>query len=310
MVIIVTTYPFNTEYDEISQLTNAGHEIIFNEYKRKMSATEIRKILIKYNPDIIIAGTENYNKSNLDLAPNLKMISRVGIGMDSIDIDECRLRNIVVTNTPDAPSNAVAELTIGQMLNGLRRLTFTNNKMKDGQWNRFIGKDIKNCKIGVIGCGRIGSRVINKLKSLSPEEIYVYDINNEAYNNIGDVNYKKSNKQEILKNCDIITLHIPLNLENVNYITKHELSIIKDDGIIINTSRGGIINEEDLYQWLLNNPNNTGIIDVFENEPYNGKMIILDNCILSPHLGSCTIESRYLMERGSIINVLKYLEDE
>ena len=133
------------------------------------------------------------------------MISRVGIGMDSIDFEETDKREIIVTNTPDAPSNAVAELTIGQMINGLRKVEIISNDLKNnGGWNRYIGGDLRNAKIGVIGCGRIGSNVVKKLvNGFGTYQIYVHDIDIHQSAKLNGVSI--SNKEEILRECDIIT---------------------------------------------------------------------------------------------------------
>jgi D-3-phosphoglycerate dehydrogenase len=273
-----------------------------------MTSNEITQWLIKHNPDIIIAGTEKYDINNLDFAPNLKMISRVGIGLDSVDLKECKKRNIIVYNTPDAPTNAVAELTIGQMFNALRKLSVVHETMVNGGWDRFIGRDINQCVVGVIGCGRIGTLVIDKLQSLNPKKIMVNDIDTETYDT-SKYKYQIATKEKILSDCDIITIHIPLHQENINYIDYNDLIKIKNNGIIINTSRGGVINENDLLKWLTKNPDNIGVVDVFEEEPYNGKFDELSNIILSPHLGSCTKKSRMLMEENSLNNVLKFLNN-
>ena len=119
-------------------------------------------ILLSSQPDIIIAGTEQYRKIELDCCPNLKLICRAGVGIDNIDLDECKKRNIIVTNVPSAPSHAVAELTICQMINLLRRIPQVNRT-----WDRYIGKEIRDCNIGVIGVGRIGKVHVLSFETVS-----------------------------------------------------------------------------------------------------------------------------------------------
>tara|TARA_R110000772_G_scaffold20466_1_gene56647 strand:+ start:10086 stop:11012 length:927 start_codon:yes stop_codon:yes gene_type:complete len=303
--IIVTTYPFNEDNENFNKLRKMGYDIQFNLYKRKMTPSEVLMVMELENPDIIIAGTEKYDVNLLDACEDLRMISRVGIGMDSVDLIETSKRNITVSNTPDAPTNAVAELTICQMINCLRRVEqISQDLKKKSGWNRYIGRDIQNSSIGIIGCGRIGRSVIEKLKGFSPKLIYIHDIDiNETFIDGTLV----SNKEEILIDCDIISLHIPFDSSTENYITEKEFGMMKKDAVLINTSRGGIVNENNLYNWLYNNELASSAIDVFENEPYKGELKSLDNISLTPHLGSCTIQSREDMENESIKNVIEYL---
>lgn len=306
MKIIVTTYPFDEATHGVDELRSMGYQVSFNSYKRKMSQVELHALLVEEKPDIIIAGTEKYNAEVLDLVPNLQMISRVGIGMDSVDSTECEKRSIVVTNTPDAPSNAVAELTIGQIINGLRKVETVSEGLKQkGSWDRFIGREIAQLKIGVIGYGRIGKLVIEKLKGFNPKEILVHDLIIEA----GNTDFGRAvSKSTILEECDVITLHIPLTDKTENYISKDSFSIMKSNALLINTSRGGMINEDDLFDWLLKNKEAFGVVDVFCKEPYKGNLRELTNISLTPHMGSCSKISRFNMEGGSVDNVLKYLK--
>lgn len=310
--ILVTTYPFGVyknykvENDTLEDLYSISDNVKLNEYKRKLKKDELIKELKEFQPDIIIAGTEKYDNEILDLVPNLKMISRVGIGLDSVDLEECKKRGIVVTYTPDAPSNSVAELTICQMLNMLRNVSNVSNNLKNNHWNRYIGKEISSCIIGIIGFGRIGKRVFNKLYGFNVNDVFINDVDDNVL--YGMEVFSRS-KEFIYKNCDIITIHIPLSEDSYNLITKKELNIMKKDACLINMSRGGIIKEDDLYNHLIKNKDFYASIDVFENEPYDGLLCKLNNAYLTPHLGSCSVESRYKMEHGAVIEIKSYLEN-
>ena len=148
MKIFITTYPFNENHSIIKDLEKDGHTFFFNKYRRKMSPDEVAEEHLRINPDAIVAGTEMYDSNMLDNCKNVKIISRVGIGMDSVDISECEKRDIMVTNTPDGPTDAVSDLVIGQMINSLRRIQFVDYDMRQSGWDRFVGRDIKNCDIG------------------------------------------------------------------------------------------------------------------------------------------------------------------
>jgi len=308
MKVIVTTAPFGEKNNLPRKLLEEKDiQVSYNEINRKYNREELLEVLNKETPDIIIAGTEKYDKESLNLVNNLKLISRVGIGLDSVDLDECKKRNILVTYTPDAPSNAVAELTVAQMINMFRRIPRIEMGIRYHNWKRYIGREIKNSTIGIIGVGRIGNLVIRKLQKFDPKNIYINDINEEKTNRNDLV---KKSKTYILENSDIITIHIPLNNHNYNYITKNELNLMKKNSCIINMSRGGIINEKDLYEWLKVNKEASAAIDVYENEPYTGSLLELDNAYLTPHLGSCTEISRYDMEVGAVEEVLNYLNNK
>jgi D-3-phosphoglycerate dehydrogenase len=305
--IMVSTYPFGISNDTpIKQLE--GIDVHYNDVKRKYSREELIERLVKYQPNILIAGTEKYDSEILDLIPGLKMISRVGIGLDSIPIEECEKRGIKVAYTPEAPSNAVAEMTICQMLNMLREIQDSHSSMMDGKWHRFIGREIRNCTIGVIGCGRIGSLVVEKLEGLKPRRIYVHDIDIEKAKDLPRSEYSK--KMQILSECDIITLHMPGGEDNMNYISYGEFGIMKKDVCLINTSRGGIVDEVALYNFLSTNPSSKAAVDTFIDEPYEGNLKSLHNCYMTPHLGSCTHTSRFHMEVGAVEEVLNFINNK
>ena len=313
MKILITVDIFNqTSFSYLKDIllkesyNNKNHIFLYGNLTpgEKITQENLKESIIQFNPDIIIAGVETYSKDILNLAPNLKCISRVGIGVDAIDHNECSRRGIVIENTPDAPSNAVAELTIGQIFNALRFLRKADSDIRAGKWVRYIGKDLSKCTVGIIGHGRIGSLVYKKLKPLC-KDIYVNDIDKSQLSEVDQ--YSRMSFDFIIDNCDIISLHIPLNSFNKDFITKTTLEKMKSDVILINTSRGGIINEEDLLSWLITNPTSQAVVDTFINEPYYGQLKKLENCYLTSHMGSCTINARQLMEIGAIDNIRKYL---
>ncbi|MBD3248780.1 hypothetical protein GF336_01930 [Candidatus Woesearchaeota archaeon] len=304
MKILVTTYPFGDPNSKPKELLK-DFDIEYNTLGREYEKEETLELVKKHNPEIIIAGTEKYDAEVLDNCTNLKLISRVGIGVDAVDLEECKKRGIIVTNTPEAPSNAVAEMTVCQMINMLRNIQNSDKVIRDGKWDRYIGKELRSCNVGIFGCGRIGKLMVGKLQGLKPRRIFVNDIIQERAKDLPRSEYET--KMQILTECDIITIHIPLNKNNKNFITKDELELMKDDAILINTSRGGIINEEDLYEWLVKNPKAKAAVDTFQKEPYKGKLIELDNAYLTPHLGSCSLKSRFDMEVGSVEEVLNYM---
>ena len=276
MKILITIYPFGISEIEMQKLF-PGFDVIYNDKRRKLNNEELKEVLKKTNPDIIVAGTEKYTAGELNLCPNLKMISRAGVGVDGVDLAECQKRNIAVTYVPDACTTAVAELTISQMINALRNVQYVSNT-----WERAIGSSLANSVIGVFGCGRIGKAVIERLYGFKPAKILINDINPDQMNSLKDC--QPATKDEILRLADIITFHIPLidptltpKYNNYDFIKFDDLEKCKQTAIIINTSRGGIINEKDLNDWLKNNPGAKAVIDTFEIEPYEGELRVLKN---------------------------------
>ena len=302
--IIVTTFPFgDPDPKPLDQLE--GFDVTYNEVGRKYSPEEHHAVLKVRNPHIIIAGTEKYTAEVLDLCPALRMISRVGIGVDSVDLDECEKRGIIVCNTPDAPSNAVAELTVCQMINALRRVSIVDSIIRNDGWERFIGRELRDCDVGIIGFGRIGTLVAQKMWGLKPRRVFINDIVQEKCKDIQRCEY--ATKSQIMYHCDIITLHIPYNSENHHFISEDDLRLMKDGVVLINTSRGGIVDENALYNWLKRKPNATAAVDTFVKEPYKDLLIELPNCLLTPHLGSCTRKSRFGMEVGATEEAMNFL---
>ena len=309
MKIVVTTRPF-CELDKtpINLLAKHGVELILPPEGRKFNKTEYANAVRE--AEILIAGTELLNNESLGHAKNLKLIARLGIGLDNVDFNFTNSKNILVTSTPDAPTLAVAELTLGLMLNLARMIGEADQRIKNGLWNRFIGIQISKRKIGIIGLGRVGKTLV-KLLSPFDCEIFVNDINPD-YDFIKKNNLNFVEKSEIYNNCDFITLHIPLTKKTINLIGENEFSMMREDAFLVNTSRGGIVNELDLEKALENKKIAGAALDVFSEEPYNvdkkSVLATFSNVILTAHMGSCSKEARVLMEVAAVESVIDYIE--
>ena len=273
--ILITTIPFgNVNPLPLQLLKNTPNiEYVINPIGRKLKEEELTELIKDF--DIVIAGTEPITRKVLEQGKKLKLISRVGIGLDSVDLKAAKDLGIKVSYTPDAPAPAVAELAVGQMLNILRRLPLVDRKLRSGIWQRIHGERLANMVIGVIGTGRVGSKVLRHLQGFYPKRIIVNDLKPD-YNLYEMYNATYVEKDTIYKEADIITLHVPLTRLTYNLISKKEIELMKKNCSLINTSRGGIINENDLYDALSKNRIAAAAIDVFENEPYSGSLIELD----------------------------------
>jgi len=282
--VLITTVPFSEKNKlPLELLQNSNIEFVINPLNRKLKEEELIEMIPDF--DAIIAGTEPITAKVIQHAKSLKIISRVGIGLDSVDLLEAQKRGIKVCYTPDAPAPAVAELTLGLMLSLLRHINTANLDLHRGQWKRHFGRRIPEVTIGIIGVGRIGARVIRRLKGFGTPRLLVNDI---RPNNLvaPELKLEWVGKEEIYANADVISIHLPLTMQTKNMIQKEQLLMMKKDACLINASRGGIINEADLASTLNSGHLSGAAIDVFENEPYNGPLNQIDNCLLTSHMGS------------------------
>ena len=306
--VLITTIPFGEKNRlPFELLENAGIEYLINPFNKKITEDQLAEIIMSF--DAIIAGTEQITKKVLKCASNLKLISRVGIGLDNVDLIAAQKLGIKVSYTPDAPSIAVAELTIGLMLNLLRSVHVSNSQMHQGNWHRFFGRRLEKVTVGIIGMGRIGTGVLKRLKGFNTPEILVNDISpNRELNSEFDL--KWVSKKNIYEEADIISLHLPLTNLTKNMIRKEHLQIMKPDAILINTSRGGIINEKDLYDFMQSGQLSGVAIDVFQNEPYDGPLKEIERCLLTAHMGSMSVDCRSRMEIEATNEAINFLTGE
>jgi len=306
--VLITSVPFG-EIDNlpIEILKSAGADFTINPLNKKLTEDELMDLIGEYQ--IVIAGTEPYSKKVLKKASKLKMIARLGIGLDGVDLNEAKKRGIKVSYTPDAPAPSIAELTIGFIITLLRSAHQSNIEMHKGKWQRHLGRTIDETSIGFIGIGRIGAKVIGMLKAFGNPKLLVNDIS-PNYELTKTYNLEWVDKEQIYREADLISLHVPLTSETQNMISRKQLLMMKSDASLINTCRGGIINEDDLYDVMKSGHLNGAAIDVFKNEPYSGKLLELDKCLLTPHMGSMSSKCRSLMEIESTKEAVRFIKGE
>lgn len=306
MKILISSVSFGKiNRDPIEILENGGYTPILNPYGKKLEFKEFVELI----NDVVglIAGTEKITSELLENAPMLKVISRYGVGMDNIDLEAAKKRGIIVRSTPEAPSQAVAELAIALILDISRRISEADRNMRKNNWTQLKGTLISGKILGIIGLGRIGKKLV---KLVQPFEMKIY-----AYEPYPDMDFVLSKNitlaplHEVLKVSDIISLHLPLSNKSFHIITKKELSLMKKDAIIINTSRGGLVDENDLVSALENGSIGGAAIDTFEKEPYKGPLTEFDNVVLTSHMGSSAIETRKQMELETVNNLINALKE-
>ena len=302
---LITTIPFAQESRvPLEILEGANIEYLINPIGRKLNEEELADMVTDF--DAIIAGTETIGTKVMDKAKKLKLISRVGIGLDSVDLLAAKERGINVSYTPDAPAPAVAELTIGLMLNLLRNVQIANSQLHKGEWHRHFGRRIPEICIGILGAGRIGGRVLRRLAAFGSPRLLVNDLDPNL-NVAPQLKIEWVEKEKIFAEADLISLHLPLSKATKNLIGRKELTMMKSDAMIINCARGGIINEMDLYQVMQEGHLGGAAIDVFETEPYDGPLKEIERCILTAHMGSMSIDCRSKMEIEATREVARHL---
>jgi D-3-phosphoglycerate dehydrogenase len=305
--IYISTTPFATlNKSPLIMLEDRQCSVRINSAGRKLSTEMLLERI--GDAEILIAGTEKLTAEAMDALPNLKMICRVGIGLDSVDLIAAKKHGITVSHTPDAPSPAVAELTIGLMLNLLRQITFSTEGMRDKKWVRHFGKRLDQSVVGLFGFGRIGSLVAQKLKALGVQEILVHDIDPDRMRAAKEMGCTPVTPDNIYKKATIISLHVPLTPKTKGMIKSKQIQSMQSDTVLINTARGGVIDEHDLYTALIEKRIMGSAIDVFEEEPYQGLLTTCPNVILTAHMGSMTVDCRTQMEIEACEEACRYLD--
>ncbi|OHB34011.1 MAG: hydroxyacid dehydrogenase [Planctomycetes bacterium RIFCSPLOWO2_12_FULL_39_13] len=297
--IAITTTSFG-EYDKtpLNNLRSAGLDVILNPFGRKLTKKETVEIC--RDAIGIIAGTEILDAAVLKELRYLQVISRCGTGLDNIDLNAAGRIGIVVFNTPNSPTLAVAELTVGLILNLLRQVSLMDRELHIGVWQKRMGNLLSGKKVGIIGFGRIG-RKVSKLLSPFNCEINYYDIRKdiERENWVCRIEFNK-----LLEISDIITIHIS---SGDKVLGRDEIRLMKKGSWLINVSRSFAVVENALYKAIKEGHLSGAAIDVFEQEPYNGSLRELDKVILTPHIGSYAKESRIEMETEAVKNLLNGL---
>jgi len=302
MKIATTTSSFGT-YDPnvLAPLKERGIEYILNPYGRKLTQEEV--IDLAKDAEGIIAGTEPLNRLVFEQLPRLKVISRCGVGMDNVDQSASKEKRIQVFNTPYGPTLPVAELTVGLILDLLRKVTQMDRELRGGTWKKRMGNLLHGKRIGIVGFGRIGQKVAELLLPFGVEINYC-DVCDVSCN----LSCSPKELEDLFSWADIISLHLSTRTEKGPIIGSREIQQMKKGSWLINVARGGVVDENALYHALKEGRLAGAAVDVFEEEPYNGALAQLDNVIITPHIGSYALEARVAMEATSVENLLRGLE--
>ncbi len=252
-----------------------------------------------------IIGLELITPSILEQLPKLKMISKYGVGLDNIDLNACKENNIKIGWTAGVNKRSVSEMTLGFMLMLSRNLFTTSNKLKQMVWDKKGGTQLTGKTIGIIGLGNIGKDLVSLLQPFGCDFLVNDIIDISDYASLH--NLRCVSKEEIYKDADIITIHTPLNDKTSNLINSEVLNMMKSTAFLINTARGGIVNEIDLKFALEHKIIAGAALDVYESESIlNKDLLVLPNLICTPHTGGNSFEAVVAMGLSSIEHLIRY----
>ena len=270
-----------------------------------------REMLLEQIPDtdlVFIRSATSIDKEVIDAGVNLKIIARCGVGLDNVDIIEATKRGIHVTNSPEANIISVAELTVGLIIASARNLIKGNNSLKQKKWDRsaLTGIELYEKTLGFVGFGRVARLVASRMHSFGMKIVFF-----DPYIDESTQNETKLELDELLQQSDVVSLHVVKNKETINLISKEKLSLMKQDSIFINTSRGGVVDESEVLRLVDNGKLFSAALDVYEQEPPEyTKQLTESDSITLPHLGASTREAQLKAGSDTVQNVVSILNGD
>lgn len=286
MVKILVTDPIHG--DGIKILEEIGEVDV----KTELTPTQLLGAIKDYDV-LVVRGATKVTKEIIGAGRKLKIIARAGVGLDNINVQAASARNIELINAPEAPTIAVAELVIGLMLAWTRRLPRADASMKQGRWEKaqLAGSELRGKTLGIVGTGKIGRAVGYRAKSFLMN-LLAFDVAQSAeFSERAGARYV--DLDGLLRESDFITLHVPLTPQTRHMMDGRELELMKSTAVLINTSRGGVIDEAELVEVLKKGKIAGACLDVFEREPpKDSPLLKLPNVVLTPHIGASTVEAQ------------------
>jgi len=280
----------------LDALSAAGLQVVRNPHGRTLTKDEVIDLLDGVLG--IVAGLEPLDEEVLAKS-ELRVVSRCGSGMSNVDLDAAKRLGIEVYSTPDGPTEAVAELTLGALLGLLRHVPRMDRSLRGGKWDKRMGAQLQGKTVAIVGYGRIGRRVAEVMQSFDVDILVVDPLLDEK-----DVGYPVMTLDEALPRADIVSLHLS-GEEQV--LGEREFGLLKDGAYILNGARGGIVDEDCLVRRLESGKLAGAWVDTFDTEPYEGPLTRFDQVVLTPHVGSYARESRVALEMESARNLIEGL---
>ncbi|MBI2372801.1 MAG: hydroxyacid dehydrogenase [Deltaproteobacteria bacterium] len=284
-------------------IERAGFECVLNPYGRKLEEAESSGLLEGVVG--VVAGVEKLSREVLAGKPQLKVISRCGVGIDNVDLDAAKYFGIKVFNTPNAHVDAVAELTLGGILTAMRHVPASDRSIRSRGWKKPMGSLLRGKTVGVVGLGRVGKRLVSLLAPFEVLVLATDPAKDEAFATAHRVRWRTL--EELFRECDVVSIHLPLTPSTKGLISGALLSSMKSGATFVNVGRGGVVDEQALFRLLQNDATASAYVDVFEEEPYLGPLATLENAVLTAHVGSYAVEAREAMELEAAENLLQGL---
>ncbi len=289
-----------------TMLEDEGIELIRNTERRLLVEHEMVELI--QGCDVAISGAEPTTRAVIAAAPDLRFISKASVGLDSTDLLYARERGIPVAYVGGANAQAVTELTISHILTLIRGVQKGDAYLRRGEWVRVMGRSMEELTTGIIGVGRIGGRVA-RLLAFMGAKVIANDI--EPNEELGaEIGLEWVEKDELFARSDVICLHVPKAPSTLNLISAETVAQMKDGALIINTARGGLIDEPVLAEALRSGKLAGAGLDCFSAEPYQGELAALENVIMTTHMGANTRSSRARMERWAAENLICFLRGD
>lgn len=304
-VLVAATSFARSSKEPLEVLRQEKIQIDINKRGRPFKESELLEIIEDY--DGVIVGVDPFTEAVIERGKRLKVIAKHGVGVDNIDIKTATKKGIYVTITPGANEQAVADHTFALILALVRKIHLADPLTREGKWPRLIGMEVWGKKLGVVGLGRIGKNVVKRAKGFNMQ-IYACDpVVDKAFCERYKV--KIVDLETIFKESDIITLHAPLTESTRHLVNEKMLGLMKDSALLINTARGGLVDEEALFKALEEKKIGGAALDCFSKEPpdENFSLFKLDNVIVTPHIASYTREANRnmgIMAARSVIDAL------
>ena len=289
----------------IKLLESSGVEF---EYKPEVTPQALLSAIGNFDA-LIVRSRTKVTKDVISAAPQLKVIGRAGVGVDNIDLEAAKARKITILNTPNALTNAVAEFTLGLMIGLARKIPAADASTKSGKWekSKFLGSELKGKTYGTIGIGKIGQRVA-ELASAFGMKIVANDVIPIPEELVKRLDIRVSTQEEVFSLSDFVDIHVPLTPETENLANYDKLRTMKKSAFLINTSRGKVVNEKDLYRALNEKIIAGAALDVYDVEPpISLDLLKLDNVIATPHVAGQTAEAQSIAGVQIVELVLKAL---
>ena len=306
-VVAVSTSTFaRFDSEPVDRLSAAGYEVRLNPHGRQLERAET--IALLDGAVGLIAGTEELDREVLLAAADLRAIARCGSGVDNVDRETAAERGITVDSTPEPPAEAVAELTLAGILGLLRHVPAADRAMRQGEWRKPMGSLLRGRTIGLVGLGRVGKRLVELLMPFVCPILATDPVPDDWFAERHGIRFVEL--ERLLAEADVVSLHLAPPRGSATLLDAQRLAMLKPGAILVNTARGGLVDETALYELLSGGKLAGAFLDVFAEEPYFGPLRELPRVLMTPHIGSYAAETRARMEEAAVELLLAALDGE